>query len=291
DGAGIGHRADALDHLGAARQMPACLLDPDDVARPGVVAVGRADVELAPELAVGRGDVAEAVPLLVQAEDLLRSVAEAADDLGLVGVLAAPLQRREDAVADGRGHRAALVSRILAVRVDLDARDGAVGFFVVAARHGQQMAVAIDAHDFQYSNVSQSFGILECLGAVGGNLAVVAQVAQELLQLDALVALQPVGARDLALAHGCGALLDESQQFVAGRNPAFSHRFRCAAESRSWPSLSAWPPSSSPRSSSWVWFRPNRWPPAAVSCGHAPAWASCRPSRRARRGGTPPVRR
>ena len=77
---------------------------------------------------------------------------------------------------------------------------GAVLFFVVAARHGQQMAVVVDAHDLQYGDVSQSFRILECLGAVGGDVAVVAQVAQELLELDALVALQPVGARDLALA-------------------------------------------------------------------------------------------
>ena len=88
--------------------------------------------------------------LLVEAEDLLRAAAEAADDAGLVGVLAAPLQRGEHAVADGGGGGAAR-----AVRIDLDARRGAVFFFVVAARHGQQVAVLVDLHDLQYGDVSQ----------------------------------------------------------------------------------------------------------------------------------------
>jgi hypothetical protein len=227
DGARVAHRPDPLEHPGAARQVRAGLLDPDDVARPRAVAVGRADVELAPQPAIGRGHQAEGAAagrLLVQAEDLLRAASQAADDAGLVGVLAAPFQRREHAIADGRCGGAAR-----AVRIDLDARCGAVFLFVVAPRHGQQMAVLVDAHDLQYGDVSQCFGILECLGAVGGDVANVAQFAQELLQLDALVAFQPVGARDLALAHRGGALLDEGQQLVAGRDAAFSHRFRCAA--------------------------------------------------------------
>jgi hypothetical protein len=59
--------------------------------------------------------------------------------------------------------------------------------------------------------------ILECLGAVGGDLARIAQLAQQLLQLDALVPLDVEGARDLALADRRRAFLDEGQQFVAGR--------------------------------------------------------------------------
>ena len=72
-------------------------------------------------------------------------------------------------------------------------------------------------------------GIAEGLGAVGGDLARVAQVAQQLLELDALVALEAPGAGDLALADRRGAVADESQQFVAGRDFALSHRFRCGA--------------------------------------------------------------
>jgi hypothetical protein len=139
DGARVAHRPDPLDHLGAPRELVAGVLDPDDVARLGAVFVGGPHVELAPQLAVGRRHMADAVALLVQAEDLLRAAAEAADDAGLVGVLAATLQRGEHAIAHGgRGGVPA------AVRIDLDARDGAVLFFVVASRHGQQMAVLVD---------------------------------------------------------------------------------------------------------------------------------------------------
>ena len=223
DGARVAHRPDPLDHLGAARQSRAGFLDPDDVAGLGAVAVGRPHLELAAQLAVGRGHQADAAGrLLVEAEDLLRPAAEVADDAGLVGVLAAALQRGQHPVADGGGGRATR-----AVRIDLDARRGAVFFFVVAARHGQQVAVLVDAHDLQYGDVGQCFGILECLGAVGGDIAAVAEVAQELLELDALVAFQSVGARDLALAHGRGTLFDEGQQFVASRDAALSHRYRC----------------------------------------------------------------
>jgi hypothetical protein len=98
---------------------------------------------------------------VVKAEDFLRAAAEAADDAGLVSVLAAPLQRREDAVADGWGGGPART-----VRIDLDARCGAVFFFIVRARYGQQVAVVVDLHDFQYGDVSQCLWILECLGAV-----------------------------------------------------------------------------------------------------------------------------
>ena len=86
--------------------------------------------------------------------------------------------------------------------IDLDTGSGAVFFFVVASRRGQQVAVAVDGSDFQYSNVSQSSWILECLGAIGGNFAGVAQVAKQRLQFDALVAFDAPGARDLALADG-----------------------------------------------------------------------------------------
>ena len=84
--------------------MRAALLDPDDVAGLGAVPVGDADVEIAPQLTIGRRHEAQAIAagrLVIETEDLLGAVAEAADDPGLIGVLAAPLQRGEYAVADG----------------------------------------------------------------------------------------------------------------------------------------------------------------------------------------------
>src|SRR5260221_169061 len=256
DGARVAHRADTLEHLGAARQLAAAFLDPDDVARQRAVAVGCPDVENLAQLAVGRRHDADTRPagrLLVEAEDVLGAAAQAADDAGFVGVLAAALQRGEHAVADRRGRAAAR-----AMRVDLDARRGAVFFFVVAARHGQQVAVFVDAHDLQYGDVSQCFGVLECLGAVGGDVARVAQVAQELLELDALIALQSEGTRNLALAYGSGALLDECQNFVAGRDATLSHRFRYAmAFPVPWPS--SWGRPSSWRWPSWRASRRDRW--------------------------------
>ena len=169
DGARVAHRPDALDHAGATGERAARRLDPDDVARLGAVLVGRPDVEAQLQLAVGRGheaDAVAAVGLLVEAQHLARGAAQQADDAGLVGGLAAALQRSEHAVADGGGHAAAV-----RLRDDFDAGRGAVLFFVVAARHGQQMAVVVDPHDLQYGDISQCFWILECLGAVGGDVA------------------------------------------------------------------------------------------------------------------------
>src|SRR5260370_42577502 len=87
----------------------------------------------------------------------------------------------------------------------------------------------------QDGQVGERGGIAEGLGAVGGDLARVAQFAQQLLEFDALVALEAPGAGDLALADRRGAVANESQQFVAGRDFALSHRFQCGETARSWP--------------------------------------------------------
>ena len=168
DGARVAHRPDALEHARAARQRSAGRLDPDDVARHGAVLVGRPHIEALPELAVGRADQAHAVAagrLLVEAEDLLGPAAQPADDARLVG-LAAALEVGQHAVADGgcgplRGR----------LRGDLDARRRAVLLLVVAARHGDQVAVVVDPHDLEHGHVGQRLGIAEGLGAVGGDLA------------------------------------------------------------------------------------------------------------------------
>jgi hypothetical protein len=231
-GARVAHRSDALEHLGPARQRAACRLDPDDVARHRAVFVGRPDLEALPELAVGRTHQAHAVAavgLLVEAEDLLGAAAQPPDDARFVGVAAA-FEIGQHAVADGGGGAAAR-----RLRSDLDAGRQAVLLLVVPARHGDQVAVAIDPYDLQHGHVGERGGIAEGLGAIGGDLARVAQVAQQLLEFDALVALEAPGAGDLALADRRGAVADESQQFVAGRDFALSHWFQCGEAARSWP--------------------------------------------------------
>ena len=248
-GARVAHRPDALEYLRPARQRAARRLDPDDVARLGSVLVGRPNLEALPQLAVGRGHQAHAVTargFFVEAEDLLRAAAQPADDARFV-VAAAALEIGQHAIADGGGGAAAPGTMRGGLRRDLDARRRAVLLLVVLARHGDQVAVAVDPHDLQHGHIGECRGIAEGLGAVGRDLARIAQVAQQLLQFDALVALEAPGAGDLALADRRCAVADESQQFVAGRDFALSHRFQFGEVARSWP----WRPCAWARISSW----------------------------------------
>ena len=90
--------------------------------------------------------------------------------------------------------------------------------------------------DLEDGDVGKRLGVAKGLGTIGCDVAGIAQIAQQLLELDALVALEAEGTGDLALADRRGAVVDEGQQFVSGRDAPLSHRSPCAAAwTRTWP--------------------------------------------------------
>ena len=181
-------------HAGAA---PARQLEAHELAVLGVVRAAAGDGPLFQLLAVdGIDDAGPAGKRAEDAEHPLRRARELLDGARLIGIVGIGAERgdaREHAVADA-GCRARIA-------LALDHEDAGRGAMLLVPRGGagDELAVLVARDDLDDGDRRQGAGPHQ-LAPRSSDQPVIGHAAQELLQSDAVAALDPEGARDLPLA-------------------------------------------------------------------------------------------
>src|SRR5580658_6503414 len=210
EGARIGAVADALDdaRLGQTEAPRRQHLSKYDLAVLGIGRVDMGDAELGPQLAVGGLDAAAVAVASENAEDAIGRRADRANDVCLVGAVVGPHEARDGAFADAQGRGAAVGDDKEDRRVLRVARGDGLAV---------HLAIEVDIGDLDDADLRRAADRLEPpLAAALGRTGAL-DLADELLEGDAVGGRHAERAHDVALADRDRTRCNEFEELFAGR--------------------------------------------------------------------------